>query len=658
MKKLFTTLFAAVAMITSLPVQAQTTQTDYNLYGHVSNFGEKCGIYQFTSNDNTDMNLVINIGTKPGYGAVKVKDLYYVFNMESAGEYGPEYVMDIYDTENYEFITRHKLSRDIVSEESPITYDAKTDKVYSIYKVNDYYYQLCTLDLKRDKKTEIGSLTKNFLTLAFNDEGKLYGITDQGDLYIISTADAAVELVGNTKLTPMYQQAATFLPGDNKNMYWTATFQTENGGLYKVDVTNAACEKIKTFPEDHEFAFIWAGDKIIQAGAPGKSTNISTKFENGSTTGKVLFTAPATTHSGGTLTGSLTYRVLVDGEQKANGSTNPGEDVQADVTTTQGMHSFTIVVSNDYGDGEKAELTKQYIGKDTPKAVSNVKLERAANGTDLTLTWDGSTESVHNGYFNAEEVKYKVVQMPANKMIDANAKSPFTFGAAAEKPELCFFDVVPYVDETTVGIPMSSNKLLIGKPFTVPYTENFDKNEDFLLFTIEHNGEGNGYWAWDYDYKWISIYSSTEKDDWIFTPFIAVEKDAAYKLSFDVQTIGKEKFEVKLGNAPSSTAMTQELIGDTELDTDGKFINKECEFTVEEGSVIFIGFHANTTNFEDAMKLYIDNIKVEKTGTTQIDSVNTIIDNENAPMYNLSGQRVDKNYKGIVIQRGKKFMNR
>lgn len=28
------------------------------------------------------------------------------------------------------------------------------------------------------------------------------------------------------------------------------------------------------------------------------------------------------------------------------------------------------------------------------------------------------------------------------------------------------------------------------------------------------------------------------------------------------------------------------------------------------------------------------------------------------PMYNLSGQRVDKNYKGVVIQNGKKFINK
>lgn len=54
----------------------------------------------------------------------------------------------------------------------------------------------------------------------------------------------------------------------------------------------------------------------------------------------------------------------------------------------------------------------------------------------------------------------------------------------------------------------------------------------------------------------------------------------------------------------------------------------------------------------------INIIKIEK--TTGIDTVNQIDSaiNDHAPMYNLSGQRVGKEYKGVVIQNGKKFINR
>lgn len=51
-------------------------------------------------------------------------------------------------------------------------------------------------------------------------------------------------------------------------------------------------------------------------------------------------------------------------------------------------------------------------------------------------------------------------------------------------------------------------------------------------------------------------------------------------------------------------------------------------------------------------------INIEK--TTGIDNVKQIDSaiNDNAPMYNLAGQRVGMEYKGVVIQNGKKFINR
>jgi len=45
-------------------------------------------------------------------------------------------------------------------------------------------------------------------------------------------------------------------------------------------------------------------------------------------------------------------------------------------------------------------------------------------------------------------------------------------------------------------------------------------------------------------------------------------------------------------------------------------------------------------------------------GSTNIETVKNKVWNPNAPMYNLSGQKVDKSYKGIVIQNGRKFFNK
>jgi hypothetical protein len=45
-------------------------------------------------------------------------------------------------------------------------------------------------------------------------------------------------------------------------------------------------------------------------------------------------------------------------------------------------------------------------------------------------------------------------------------------------------------------------------------------------------------------------------------------------------------------------------------------------------------------------------------GSTNIETVKNNAWNADAPMYNLSGQQVDKSYKGLVIQNGRKFVNK
>lgn len=47
-----------------------------------------------------------------------------------------------------------------------------------------------------------------------------------------------------------------------------------------------------------------------------------------------------------------------------------------------------------------------------------------------------------------------------------------------------------------------------------------------------------------------------------------------------------------------------------------------------------------------------------KEGTTGVDNAITNVPETNAPVYNLAGQRVGKDTKGIIIQNGKKFINK
>ena len=590
MKGLYTTLLAAIALLVAMPVNAQT---EYQLYGHLVGTREDNGIYQLTTESTSPLTVVQKIPYSPDYGIVKVKDRYFFFVLDDSG-YGVEMYMYIYNANDFTFITRHKVPTDMVSIGCPIAYDEKTDKVYSVYK-DGSTYKLCTLNLTKHERNEVGTLGNNFLAITFNKEGKLYGINSAGRVGEISTADATFTEILSTGMNPLYQQSAAFPSDDNNTFYWAATLDDWGGtpGIYKIDLKAKTSTLLREFKHEEEFGCLWVGDKVVAKGAPAASTDLAADFANGKLTGKINFTAPEKTYGGQTLTGELTYKVLVDGVENMQGSTQAGKATTAEVTTTQGLHDFAVIVSNAEGDGDKAEIKNIYVGHDTPKQVKNVKLVQGDAADKLMLTWEAATEGMHNGYVDPTEVKYQVRKMPSGDIVDNAGTSPYTY------------------------------KIMIGKPFEVPYTATFDTNDEVLLFTIEHIGDGNAYWDWDYDYKFMKIYSSTApKDDWLFTPFIAIEEGSIYKLSFDVRTVGTEKYEVKYGLAPEAAAMTEQLAADTEVESD-QFATRSVEFTANKTAVIYIGFHANTTNVEKGMNFYLDNIRLEKVGTTAIGCIPT-----------------------------------
>lgn len=57
-------------------------------------------------------------------------------------------------------------------------------------------------------------------------------------------------------------------------------------------------------------------------------------------------------------------------------------------------------------------------------------------------------------------------------------------------------------------------------------------------------------------------------------------------------------------------------------------------------------------------KAYLRKVIVTTTTSDGIETVSSIELNENVPIYNPAGQCVSKDYKGVVIQNGKKFIKR
>ena len=90
--------------------------------------------------------------------------------------------------------------------------------------------------------------------------------------------------------------------------------------------------------------------------------------------------------------------------------------------------------------------------------------------------------------------------------------------------------------------------------------------------------------------------------------------------------------------------------------------NQKLEMTSEkEGTKVFKFYNWTGVSKKvvlNVKKAFLRSVKITTVSATGIKNVQTIEVNEKAPIYNLTGQRVGKDYKGVVIQNGKKFIKK
>ena len=90
--------------------------------------------------------------------------------------------------------------------------------------------------------------------------------------------------------------------------------------------------------------------------------------------------------------------------------------------------------------------------------------------------------------------------------------------------------------------------------------------------------------------------------------------------------------------------------------------NQKLEMTSEqEGKKVYKFYNWTGVSKKvvlNVKKAFLRSVTITTVSAAGIKNVQTIEVNEKAPVYNLAGQRVSKDYKGVVIQNGKKFVRK
>ena len=173
----------------------------------------------------------------------------------------------------------------------------------------------------------------------------------------------------------------------------------------------------------------------------------------------------------------------------------PGESYKCpDALPYARMNEYKCVATNAAGDGDAA-IVNQWVGTDTPGAISNLRYtEDLEKPGLLILSWDVPKEGEHGGYFDDGTVKYWIsAGEEADSCVGDQPTCSYDLKALTSQKS-CTFGVWA---SNSAGSNRSMWKLItcVGGPSVVaPLTESFSKVIGPWTTEITRGGLGDAHW--------------------------------------------------------------------------------------------------------------------------------------------------------------------
>lgn len=391
-----------------------------------------------------------------------------------------------------------------------------------------------------------------------------YGINVSGKFVSITAKGIQTELFSLG--IPNLSATATGLvynPADGL-YYFNAYLSDNTSAIYTIDATQKKVTKLYDCPYGEEFIFMVCSDDNVAPTAPARPTSARLNFTGSSLSGTLTATMPGRTVSDAPLSGNLSWKLYIDGEEVKTGSSVAGSAVNIPLDNiSNGMHTFalTVGVGNDYS--MPATITA-WIGSDYPSQPENVTL------TETSASWSAVSTGAHNGYVNASDIRYTVylndVKVTETSALTCSITMP------QGKPYTSYILKVVASSDGKDSEPGLSNYITYGEPIDISNGIHYRPEEYetplFMTFDIDgtpDNPENPREWHFSTTMGFPSFASGANGEDLIvFPPMNFTETKKAYRFTMeaglisDIDTSGT--IEVLLGTEPTPEAMTQVII--------------------------------------------------------------------------------------------------
>ncbi len=603
--------YALGMLFSLLPVMAFGQSGGVTIYGSIISslewVGEsRAGLYSFNTADGAVFTPVkIEQGLYANGGGVYVDHEYYSVNTDDGMVY-------VYDADTWEMTASYETGIGAFD----LAYDPTTGNIYGVFVDNGAKFGVFLPE--EGSYQYIADFSMTLAALVCSNEGQLYGIGGDGLLYAINKETAEMSEIGDTGVYPMMVQSAAIDPNTGK-CYWAAT-SFDATGLYEVDLSTGKASLVYAFPYEEEITGLFILEDV-PADAPGKATDFQVDFANGSTTGSIRFVMPSVTQGGAALDGTLEYALLMNDVSKT-GTGQPGETISLEnITLETGDYKFVLTVSNGEGTGERV-VARQWIGMDVPAAVADLKLGKLSE-TKVVLSWKAPQTGVHQGYLDTKALRYRIVRYPGNVVLyEDYAQTSFTEDIQASKLAQYWYVVTPMADGME-GEEASSNKVVMGPGYEMPYAEDFSTTTNFNLFTVVDGNADGSTWYQDIALGVAQYMSDAHEkaDDWLVTPPLQLDEGGYYKLSFDVKcnSMDTHRIRVALGNLPEVESLTAELLPSQEVNTNFEWQRLEAKFRVPQSAAYYVGFHMESD--AGAYSFDLDNVSVAQMASANAPAV-------------------------------------
>lgn len=510
-----------------------------------------------------------------------------------------------------------------------MTYDPTTNRIYGCFMTDDAKsWELGFMQIDDNMPAsavntvrKVNKLETSLNGIASDEYGVLWGIrSSDGALVNISRKTGEMTFVAHTGIVPRYNGTLTW-DMSRHILYWALCYDDGDAvrsALCTVDPVSGQVEYLNIFAGNTAQLGALGADFAAQPGAPAQPTNMSVNIAGFDYSGTVTFNVPAKLENNSSASGNVqavlkvtnaanrtqAYTASVNTRYGNNGVSIPVELENA------GNYIFTVTLVNAAGESYPATVTR-YVGIDYPGLISNVDLQ-CANGK-LTVTWPAVTEPLNGGYFNPDELVYKVIVQKTDAkgqtatLYNDNTASNRLVIDVENTTDLRAYraNVTPICSEVA-GQPLQTRWKWFGY-YSAPFSDTMKTAGAWTTETIYGSDWYCSSSGWAIPYVW-GLYNNS----WLFSPAVMLQKGEIYNISVDAYAeVVAHTGKIALGRAAMSDSMTVDLCN---ISVTPKRNNKyEAVFACNETGIYYFGILNDTrsdtwTNYPD---VEFNNFKVE-----------------------------------------------